>query len=170
MKANFFGLKVYIHLSDYKLRTPYIEIEETKMRMNSTANYDATERWFVFALSIWGASVFAAGYYQVFSQINTLWVPLFVLAGIIIPLLVYFVNENFRSYIWSIDLKHLTLFHVWRIVAALVFFDYGSQNLLPKQFVIDAGLGDLAVGLLVPIVLMLKGGDRKYLLQPFPVL
>ena len=45
-----------------------------------------------------------------------------------------------------------------------MFFHYGSQNLLPKQFVIHAGYGDLAVGLLVPIILMLKRGDRKYLL------
>lgn len=134
------------------------------MSMNRGANHDATERWFVFALAIWGAAVFAAGYYQVFSKINTIWVPPLVMAGIIIPVLVYFVNENFRSYIWSIDLKHLTIFHVWRIVAALVFFHYGSENLLPKQFVIDAGYGDLTVGLLVPIILMLKGSDRKYLL------
>lgn len=135
------------------------QIEETKI-----SDYETTERWFVLVLFIWGAVVFSLGYYGVFSKIDTNWVPVLVGIGIVLPVLRYYLNQKFRSYIWSIDLKHLTIFHLWRIVAALVFFHYGSQNQLPKQFVIDAGLGDLAVGLLVPIVLMLKGGDRKYLL------
>lgn len=134
------------------------QIEETYI-----GEYDTTERWFVLALFVWGAVVFTLGYYGVFSKIDTNWVPVLVLTGITVPVLQYYLSQ-FRSYIWSIHLKHLTIFHVWRIVAALVFFHYGSQNLLPKQFVINAGYGDLVVGLLVPIVLMLKGGDRKYLL------
>jgi hypothetical protein len=133
------------------------------MSTNSYATNETTERWFVLLLTIWGATVFAAGYFGMFSNINTNWVPILVIAGITIPVLVYYLNRNFRSYIWSIDLKHLTTYHLWRIVAALVFFHYGSQNLLPKQFVIDAGFGDLAVGLLVPIVLLLRESHNKYL-------
>lgn len=134
------------------------------MSTNNTSEHETTERWFVLALTALGTSVFAAGYYEDLSKINTNWVPPLVVTSIAILVLVYYLNENFRSYIWSIDLKHLTIFHLWRIVAALVFFHYGSENLLPKQFVIDAGYGDLTVGLLVPVVLMLPSGDRKYLL------
>lgn len=133
------------------------------MSTNSTGDCETTERWFVFVLSAWGTAVFAAGYYGIFTKVNTNWVPPLVMSGITLPVLIYYLNENLRSYIWSIEIKHLSIFHVWRIVAALVFFHYGSQNLLPKQFVIDAGYGDLAVGLLLPVVLMLKGGDSKYL-------
>jgi hypothetical protein len=133
------------------------------MSTNNTGDRETTERWFVFALSAWGAAVFAAGYYGIFTKVNTNWVPPLVMSGITLPVSIYYLNENLRSYIWSIDIKHLSIFHVWRIVAALVFFHYGSLNLLPKQFVIDAGYGDLAVGLLVPVVLMLRGGDSKYL-------
>ncbi len=136
---------------------------EVKMNTNSTGDRNTTERWFVLALSLWGAAVFVAGYYGAFTKIDTILVPPLVMVGITIPVLVYYLNKNFKSYIWSIDVKHFTIFHVWRIVAALVFFHYGSQNLLPKQFVIDAGYGDLAVGLLVPVVLILRGDNSKYL-------
>lgn len=40
---------------------------------------------------------------------------------------------------------------------------YGSQQLLPEQFAINAGYGDLAIGFLVPIVLMLPQGTNKYI-------
>jgi len=133
------------------------------MGTNSNAKNEPTERWFVLSLTIWGAAVFAAGYFGFFSNINTYWVPMLVITGITIPVLVYYLNRDFRLYIWSIDLKHLTIYHLWRIVAALVFFHYGSQNLLPAQFAINAGYGDLAVGLLVPIVLFLKESHSKYL-------
>lgn len=133
------------------------------MSMKRNAKNEITERWFVLSLTLWGAAVFTAGYFGIFSNINTNWVPLLVITGITIPVLVYYLNEDFRSYIWSIELKHLTIYHLWRIVAALIFFHYGSQNLLPTQFVINAGLGDLAVGLLVPIVLLLRENSSKYL-------
>lgn len=133
------------------------------MRTHSNAKNEATERWFVLSLTVWGAAVFAAGYFGIFSKIDTNWVPLLVMAGITIPVLVYYLNKDFRAYILSIDLKHLTIYHLWRIVAALIFFHYGSQNLLPTQFVINAGFGDLAVGLLVPIVLLLRESHSKYL-------
>ena len=133
------------------------------MSKNRNAKNEITERWFVLSLTLWGAAVFTAGYFGIFSNINTNWVPLLVIIGITIPVLVYYLNEDFRSYIWSIELKHLTIYHLWRIVAALIFFHYGSQNLLPTQFVINAGFGDLAVGLLVPIVLLLRENSSKYL-------
>lgn len=133
------------------------------MSKNRNAKNEITERWFVLSLTLWGAAVFTTGYFGIFSNINTNWVPLLVFTGITIPVLVYYLNEDFRSYIWSIELKHLTIYHLWRIVAALIFFHYGSQNLLPTQFVINAGFGDLVVGLLVPIVLLLRENSSKYL-------
>lgn len=85
------------------------------------------------------------------------------MAGIMTPVLFYYFNGSFRSYIVFIGLKYLTLFNIWRIPAGLVFLYYGSHNLLPEQFVHNAAYGDLAVGVLVPIVLMLPGGIGKYL-------
>lgn len=124
--------------------------------MNSTSSYNTTRRWFVLALSIWAATVFVAGYHGIFTKVGRIWIPPIVVAGVTIPVLVYYLNENFRSYIGSIGLKYLTVFHLWRIPAGLWFLYCGSQNLLPEEFVAKAAYGDLAVGLLVPLVLVFR--------------
>jgi hypothetical protein len=61
----------------------------------------------------------------------------------------------------GVPIEHLTLFHVWRVPAALMFFFYGAQGLLPETFVRNAAWGDLIAGLLVPVVLLLPRGPRK---------
>lgn len=131
--------------------------------MNRADNYKNTSIRLFLALLAWLAAVFIAGYYGIFTKVGRIWIPPIVVAGMTIPVLVYYRNESFRSYIWSIDLKYLTVFHLWRIAAGLWFLYCGSQNLLPEQFVNKAAYGDLAVGFLVPIVLMLKRARGKYL-------
>ena len=42
----------------------------------------------------------------------------------------------------ALGLRALTVFHVWRIAAALLFFWYGARHLLPETFVRDAAWGD----------------------------
>ena len=82
--------------------------------------------------------------------------------GITIPLVIYYGNSSFRAYIQELHLNYLTLFHIWRIPAALTFFYYGSQHLLPSTFVRNAAWGDLAAGLLVLVVLALPKSTWKY--------
>ena len=86
-----------------------------------------------------------------------------VVTAIAALLSVYFTSESFRAFIGSISYKHLTVFNIWRIPAGTAFLYYGSQNWLPEQFVFNAGYGDLAVGFLVSVVLMLPESRRKYL-------
>lgn len=112
---------------------------------------------------MWALAAAVAGYYGLFAKLPFFGIAPLVVAGIGIPVIVYYFNENFRVYIQSIDLKHLTIFHLWRIPAGFAFLYYGSQNLLPETFVRNAGYGDLIVGFLVPLVLMWKAGDGKYL-------
>ena len=127
-------------------------------------SYQATKRWCVLTLLIWGTTVMSAGYYGLFTQISLYSIPPLIATGIFIPVLVYYLNPQFRAYIGSIDFKYLTLFHLWRIPAAIVFFHYGNQHLLPEGFVFNAAYGDLLVGLLAPIILLLGNrGNRKYL-------
>jgi hypothetical protein len=132
-------------------------------KANNTANHDSTKRWFIFTLSIWAIAIFLGGYYGFFATIPPTCILPIVVSGIMTPVLFYYFNESFRSYVVSIGLKYLTLFNVWRIPAGLVFLYYGSRNLLPEQFVHNAAYGDLTVGLLVPIILMIRGGIGKYL-------
>ncbi len=130
--------------------------------LNSETN-QKVERWCILTLSVWALAASVAGYYGLFTKLSFGGIAPLVVGGIAVPVMVYYLNENFRTYIQSIDLKHLTIFHLWRIPAGFAFLYYGSQNLLPETFVRNAGYGDLAVGFLVPIILMWKGGDDKYL-------
>jgi len=120
------------------------------------SKHSITQRWFFLVLSLWGSAVSLGGYYGFFAKIDLIWIALLVVTGITIPVAVYYLNANFHAYIRSLDLKYLTIFHLWRIPAGLWFLYCGSQNLLPEQFVNNAGYGDLAVGLLAPVVLLAK--------------
>lgn len=122
------------------------------------------QRWFVFILSVWALVVFVAGYYGFFAQLPLPSIGILATIGIVLPIWIYYHYQPFQSYIRSIHPLHLTLFHVWRILAGFTFLNYGSQNLLPEKFVINAGYGDLAVGFLVPVVLMWKDSKNKYIL------
>ncbi|MDJ0596206.1 MAG: hypothetical protein QNJ72_40550 [Pleurocapsa sp. MO_226.B13] len=133
--------------------------------MNSTAisNNKTVERWFAFILTVWAGIVFLAGYYDLFTKLPLPSVGILATLGITLPVLLYYRHAAFQNYIRSLDPVHLTLFHLWRILAGFTFLDYGSHNLLPEQFVINAGYGDLAVGFAVPIVLIWKPSKYKYI-------
>jgi hypothetical protein len=82
-------------------------------------------------------------------------------------MLVYFRSSSFRSYIYSIDIRYLTIFHVWRIPAALGFFWYGAQGLLPEQFVFNAAWGDFIAGILAIIITFWVAKSQRRKLQGY---
>jgi hypothetical protein len=113
-------------------------------------------------ISFWGIGVAVGSYFGLFSIFPLPWFALLVAMGITIPLTVYYENSSFRAYTQGLHLNYLTLFHIWRIPAAITFFYYGSQNLLPSIFVQNAAWGDLAAGLLALVVLALPNRTWKY--------
>ena len=133
--------------------------------MNSTPilNNKTVEKWFALVLTLWAGIVSVAGYYNLFVKLPLPSVGILAALGIALPVILYYRSSAFQSYIRSLDPLHLTLFHVWRILAGFTFLYYGSQNLLPEQFVINAGYGDLAVGFMVPLVLIAKQSKGKYI-------
>jgi hypothetical protein len=116
----------------------------------------------LFIISFWGLSVAVGSYFGLFSTFPLPWFALLVAMSITIPLTIYYGNSSFRAYIRGLPLNYLTLFHIWRIPAAMTFFYYDSQNLLPPIFVRNAAWGDLAAGLLVLVVLVLPKSIWKY--------
>jgi hypothetical protein len=72
-------------------------------------------------------------------------------------------SKGFRAYVEIIGLRPITVFHIWRIGAALLFFWYGAHNLLPPIFVLIAGWGDLIAGLLALAVTLLPESRNRYL-------
>lgn len=133
-------------------------------RFKSVSSYYSIQQWFVFILSVWALIVVTGGYYGLFAKIPLPSIGILAAIGIVLPIWIYYRYLPFKAYVRSIDPLHLTLFHVWRILAGFTFLYYGSQNLLPEQFVINAGYGDLIVGFLVPIVLMWNNSRTKYIL------
>jgi hypothetical protein len=67
----------------------------------------------------------------------------------------YFSHGGTRAFALSLGPYGLAFFHVWRIPAALTFFWYGSQDLLPDTFVTRAAWGDLIAGLLAAALFFL---------------
>jgi hypothetical protein len=116
----------------------------------------------IFTISFWGIGVGVGSYIGLFSTFPLPWFALLVAIGITAPVLLYYGNSTFHAYIQELHLNYLTVFHLWRIPAALVFFYYGSQHLLPGTFVRNAAWGDLFAGLLVLPVLMLPSRRWKY--------
>jgi len=83
--------------------------------------------------------------------------PLAVLLAVAAPPLifaaVYRASRRFRDFVLAIDLRLLTTIQSWRVIGVmfLVFYAFG---LLPGLFAWPAGIGDLAVGLAAPFVLL----------------
>lgn len=133
------------------------------MYTSKTEKLEIIDKQVVLTLTIWAITVSLLSYWGWFSQLPVPSIAFIVMLAIGILLTIYYGSEQFRAYISSIHPKHLTIFHLWRILAGFAFLHYGSQQLLPEQFVINAGYGDLAVGFLVPILLMLPESINKYI-------
>jgi hypothetical protein len=106
-------------------------------------------------LAIWGLAVAAAAYAGVFQAIKPLYFGPLVAAGIAVPFMIYLLIPAVRRYFENIGVYPLTVWHVWRIPAALAFFWYGFHNQLPPVFWVLAGVGDFLAGL--NALPMLKG-------------
>ncbi len=100
--------------------------------------------------ALWFAAVIAASQSGLLAALGRVFMPGFaalVALGIGVPVGLYFTWATLRRTIDAIGLHRLTLMHIWRIPAALMFFWYGLQGELPPLFWIIAGVGDLLAGL-----------------------
>ncbi|ABW28126.1 hypothetical protein [Acaryochloris marina] len=122
-----------------------------------------TEQHILIGLGIWGSTVAIAGSLNWFTLLPLPSLSILVVVSLAMLLLLYYTIPAIYTYLASLNPRHLILFHLWRIGAGITFLYYGSQALLPRQFVINAGYGDLAVGLLVPLILIGQPSLQKYL-------
>lgn len=120
-----------------------------------------TRAWFIGTLVVWGTAVAIFGFGDWFEKLPTLLLPVPLVLGIALPVAVYGLSPDFRAYIRSINIRFLTLFNVWRIPAGVAFLWYGGRGLLPEWFSLNAGWGDIAAGLLAPIVVFGWGARRS---------
>jgi hypothetical protein len=80
-----------------------------------------------------------------------------VLGAVAGPLLIfaaaYRASRRFRDFVLAMDLRLLTAVQSWRVIGVM-FLVFYAVGLLPGLFAWPAGVGDAAVGLAAPFVLL----------------
>jgi len=83
--------------------------------------------------------------------------PLPIFVGVAAPITMFFLffwfSSAFRDFVLNIDLRVATAIQAWR-AAGLGFVALYVYNVLPGSFAWPAGLGDLAIGLTAPWVML----------------
>lgn len=83
--------------------------------------------------------------------------PLPIFLGFALPLVAFFVTyfawSRFRAFILSADLRLVTAIQGWRW-AGLGFLSLYAHGLLPGLFALPAGLGDMAIGITAPWIVL----------------
>src|SRR5437868_10877589 len=98
--------------------------------------------WFALAAAV-AASVFLAG-----AKPPTLQV---VVASQVLLLVIFYATSNtFAEFARSLPLSRLTIFHLWRVLPGAGFLLLYHRGLMPRDFAVPAGVGDIAVALLAP--------------------
>lgn len=103
-------------------------------------------------LALWLALVFLLGAGGAFVRPpGTL--PLPILAGVLTPIIVflaaYWISGTFRDFVLTVDLRLATGIQAWRF-AGLGFLALYAHGVLPGLFAWPAGLGDIAIGVTAP--------------------
>lgn len=104
------------------------------------------------ALALWFALVLFLGAVGAFVQPPNL-PPLPIFVGVFAPLAVflaaYRLSDSFRAFVLASDLRLAAAIQGWR-VAGLGFLALYTYGILPGQFAIPAGVGDIAIGVTAP--------------------
>lgn len=113
-------------------------------------------------LAVWAGGVAVAATTGLLAQVPPRGIAGLVVLGVALPTIAYATNAAVRQWVEHFGLRRLTLFHAWRIVAAVLFFGYGAAGLLPPLFVERAAWGDLIAGVLAVGVVMLPFARWRY--------
>jgi hypothetical protein len=107
-------------------------------------------------LGLWLAAVFLLGARGAFVRPPGA-PPLPILLGATAPLLAFLAafvaSRGLRAYVLAVDLRLITAVQAWRF-AGLGFLALYAQGALPGPFAWPAGLGDIAIGVTAPWVML----------------
>jgi hypothetical protein len=83
--------------------------------------------------------------------------PFAIAIGFTAPLLLFFawlrLSPSFRDFVLSLDLRVIAGMQAWRW-AGLGFLSLYAHNVLPAVFALPAGLGDMAIGVTAPWMIL----------------
>lgn len=104
--------------------------------------------WFLLVMSLGAAGVFIA-------PPRTPPLPLAI--GVVAPLMLFFawlrLSQSFRAFVLSLDLRFIAGMQAWRW-AGLGFLSLYAYRVLPAVFALPAGLGDMAIGVTAPWIIL----------------
>ena len=84
-----------------------------------------------------------------------------VIGPVALFLALYAASPGFRGFVLSRDLRVVTMLQAWRVVGFGFLLLYG-HGVLPGLFAWPAGLGDVAVGLSAPLVVLALARDPVF--------
>jgi hypothetical protein len=83
--------------------------------------------------------------------------PLAIASGFAAPLVLFFgwlrLSHSFREFVLSLDLRLIAGMQAWRW-AGLGFLSLYAHKVLPAVFALPAGLGDMAIGVTAPWIIL----------------
>ena len=83
--------------------------------------------------------------------------PLPIAIGVAAPLVLFFaslrLSQSFREFVLSLDLRLIAGMQAWRW-AGLGFLSLYAYKVLPAVFALPAGLGDMAIGVTAPWMIL----------------
>ena len=83
--------------------------------------------------------------------------PLPIAMAVAVPLVFFFVwqrlSQSFREFVLTLDLRLIAGMQAWRW-AGLGFLSLYAHNILPAVFALPAGLGDMAIGVTAPWMIL----------------
>ena len=83
--------------------------------------------------------------------------PLAIAIGVAAPLVLFFaslrISQSFREFVLSLDLRLIAGMQAWRW-AGLGFLSLYAHKVLPAVFALPAGLGDMAIGVTAPWIML----------------
>ncbi|MGO9948749.1 MAG: hypothetical protein ACLPWG_18080 [Steroidobacteraceae bacterium] len=117
---------------------------------------DGIRRAVAITLTVWLLLVVSLGLAGVF--VGTPGTPpLAIGIGVAAPLLLFFaslrLSQPFRKFVLSLDLKLIAGMQAWRW-AGLGFLSLYAYKVLPAVFALPAGLGDMAIGVTAPWIIL----------------
>jgi hypothetical protein len=104
------------------------------------------ERNLVLVLLFWAILLYVlsvTNFYLAFPP-PIMGLSVFVILSILLS--IFYKFNSFKRYLDGIPLRYLTLFHFGRVFAGLLFLT--NVDLLPKDFALNAGYGDVIIGVL----------------------
>src|SRR5437763_17033848 len=126
------------------------------MTAEQTTNRSSSRGPVAVVLGLWFALVYFLGARGAFARPPQV-PPLPILLGATIPVILYLAayrgSTAFRAWVLTADLRLLTAIQGWR-AGGLGFLALYANGVLPGLFALPAGLGDIAIGVTAPWVML----------------